>query len=452
MNMYNNKGGGRNLSWSRKASAEAVAEIWCSGHGHVYVDSVVDDHIDAIAKEAVAVCECNSCYTGPRCSLFLPNCSADANGGDASFLEPFWKNHAEGAAVVISGWHRMGYAYNDNTFISQQLEKHIRKIHSIAGNAVTHQRFIIFGAGATQVLSAALRSLSPFHNSSFPARVFASIPYYQLYEAQSVIFDSADSIFEGDTSLYNSTSDVTETTMIEYVTSPNNPDGLLNKAVLSGSKAIHDRAYYWPHYTPIPAPADDDLMIFTLSKLTGHCGSRFGWALIKDEEVYKRMLTYMQVNSMGVSKDTQLRALALLKEVLKEDGREIFDFAYNTMKQRWEDLKKIVATSNRFSLQPIENVYCSFSQKVREASPAYAWIKCESEEDKDCYAVLKAANIIGRAGSDFHAENRYARLALIRSQDDFDLLLDKLKRLVSQENGAKVHLRNAEESKENLYV
>lgn len=65
---------------------------------------------------------------------------------------------------------------------------------------------------------------------------------------------------------------------IEFVTVPNNPDGRLKKAVLEGPhvKAIHDHAYYWPHFTPIPAPADEDLMIFSLSKLTGHAGTRFG--------------------------------------------------------------------------------------------------------------------------------------------------------------------------------
>ncbi|EXC44174.1 Tryptophan aminotransferase-related protein 3 [Morus notabilis] len=42
-----------------------------------------------------------------------------------------------------------------------------------------------------------------------------------------------------------------------------------------------------------------------------------------------------------------------------------------------------------------------------------AWLKCEWEEDKDCYAVLKAANIIGRRGSMFGAEEQYVRLSLI---------------------------------------
>lgn len=83
--------------------------------------------------------------------------------------------------------------------------------------------------------------------------------------------------FEGHTSLWENNSDST-LNLIEFVTSPNNPDGQLNKAVLHAPnvKVIHDHAYYWPQFTAIPAPSDEDIMIFTLSKLTGHAGSRFG--------------------------------------------------------------------------------------------------------------------------------------------------------------------------------
>lgn len=99
----------------------------------------------------------------------------------------------------------------------------------------------------------------------------------QVYEAQTTLFRSMDFRFEGDASLWKNYSD-TNTDIIEFVTSPNNPDGQLNEAVLQGRnvKAIYDRAYYWPHFTAIPAPADEEVMLFTLSKLTGHAGSRFG--------------------------------------------------------------------------------------------------------------------------------------------------------------------------------
>lgn len=65
---------------------------------------------------------------------------------------------------------------------------------------------------------------------------------------------------------------------IELVTSPNNPDGFVRQSVVnrSGGILVHDLAYYWPQYTSISYPADHDLMLFTVSKSTGHAGTRIG--------------------------------------------------------------------------------------------------------------------------------------------------------------------------------
>lgn len=65
---------------------------------------------------------------------------------------------------------------------------------------------------------------------------------------------------------------------IELVTSPNNPDGFVRRSVVnrSGGILVHDLAYYWPQYTSISFPADHDLMLFTISKSTGHAGMRIG--------------------------------------------------------------------------------------------------------------------------------------------------------------------------------
>lgn len=88
--------------------------------------------------------------------------------------------------------------------------------------------------------------------------------------------------------------------------------------------------------------------------------------------------------------------------------------------------------------------YCfeeTFSQVIMHILVAgYAWLKCEREEDKDCYAVLEEANIMGRRGSVFGAEERYVRLSLVRSQDDFDLMIHQLNKLVSQEYNPKLIL------------
>ncbi|KAI4346546.1 hypothetical protein L6164_007435 [Bauhinia variegata] len=421
------------LSWSRKAAeeAEAVAAIRCSGHGRAYLDGLV-----LSGNEDHPVCECNSCYGGLDCSQFLSDCAADANSGDPYFLEPFWMSHAESSAILVAGWHRMGYRYSDGSYISELLVKHIHKLHDMVGNAVTDGSYIVFGAGSAQLLNAAVYALS-LSPSSAPAKVVTTTPYYAMYKMQTQLFNSLDYRFEGDTSLWKNNLD-NSTRFIEFVTSPNNPDGMLNKAVLDGPnvKAIYDHAYYWPHFTAIPAPADEDLMLFTISKLTGHAGTRFGWAVIKDEAVYQRMIAYTTLNTMGVSRDAQLRVLKLLNFVLEEEeGRELFQFGYKTMTDRWIKLKEILSLSKRFSLQQIAPQYCSFFQKIREPSPAYAWLKCEREEDKDCYRILRAANIIGREGSMFSAEDRYVRLSLIKSQDDFEILADRLMKLVAEEQG-----------------
>ncbi|OIS97363.1 tryptophan aminotransferase-related protein 4 [Nicotiana attenuata] len=225
--------------------------------------------------------------------------------------------------------------------------------------------------------------------------------------------------------------------VIEFVTSPNNPDGNLRNSVLKGPnvKTIYDHAYYWPHYTAIPAPADEHLMIFSMSKLTGHAGSRVGWAIVKDVNVYKRMMEFIDVAEMGTSKDGQLRALTLMKVVAQGDGKQLFNFAHQILSDRWEKLSRIFSLSKRFSLQRIPTQYCTFLDRVRAPSPAYAWVKCKRKEDKNCTQVFRLAKIIGRPGSKFFAENRYVRLSLLKGQHDFEMLIRQMKKLVSQEDG-----------------
>ncbi|KAF4372785.1 hypothetical protein F8388_000952 [Cannabis sativa] len=138
---------------------------------------------------------------------------------------------------------------------------------------------------------------------------------WQLYKQQTEFFQEVEYKFEEDASLWmkkmNNCSN--DDNIIEIVTSPNNPDGKLNRARLQhpNAKAIYDRVYYWPQFTPISAPADDDIMLFSLSKLTG-----------KKEE---------------------------------DEEETMFDFGYKTMRNRWEKLNEIISVSKRFSLQELES-------------------------------------------------------------------------------------------------
>lgn len=60
-------------------------------------------------------------------------------------------------------------------------------------------------------------------------------------------------------------------------------------------------------------------------------------------------------------------------------------------------------------------------------------MKCEREEDEDCYEALLKANIITRAGVQYEASSRYTRISLLKSDDDFDVLIERLKDLVNAE-------------------
>ena len=74
----------------------------------------------------------------------------------------------------------MGYYYNDGTFISELLVKYIQRLHELVGNAVTHERFIVFGAGATHLINAAVYAFSTNSSLQSPAKVVATAPCYPV--------------------------------------------------------------------------------------------------------------------------------------------------------------------------------------------------------------------------------------------------------------------------------
>lgn len=100
----------------------------------------------------------------------------------------------------------------------------------------------------------------------------------QVYRTQSEYWNGQDFKWEGDANVWKNRSNPSMK-IIELVASPNNPDGRLMTATLKGpfAKPIYDYAHYWPHYSAIPYPADEDVMLFSLSKTTGHAGSRLGY-------------------------------------------------------------------------------------------------------------------------------------------------------------------------------
>jgi hypothetical protein len=162
--------------------------------------------------------------------------------------------------------------------------------------------------------------------------------------------------------------------------------------------------------------AAHDIMLFTMSKITGHAGTRLGyvstsicqipgeqaaqlrssigaflttaamcgflrWALVKDREVARKMVYFVDRSTIGVSKESQLRATKILSVV--SDAYEVppagdgggasvprlFDFGRQRMEERWRTLRATVAASGAFSLPEETAGYCNFNKQTVTTCP-----------------------------------------------------------------------------------
>ncbi|RVW52939.1 Tryptophan aminotransferase-related protein 2 [Vitis vinifera] len=349
--------------------------------------------------------------------------------------ERFWQQMGDITTIVISGWQSMSYfsdVKNLCWFLEPEFAKQIIRLHKIVGNAVTDNYYIVVGTGSTQLFQAALYALSP-PNASEPMSVVSAAPFYSSYPSVTDFLKSGLYKWAGDANNFNK-----DGPYIELVTSPNNPDGSIRQPVVnrSGENLVHDFAYYWPQYTPISSPADHDLMLFTVSKATGHAGMRLGWALVKDEEVAKKMTSFIELNTIGVSKDSQQRAAKILQVISdsyepvgnpKQSG-PFFHFSHSMMEERWKALRSAVKQSGLFSLPEFPSSFCNFLGQAFGSQPAFAWLKCEGGIE-DCGNFLKKHKILTRNGKHFGASPEYVRVSMLDRDESFNLFTKRLSSL-----------------------
>lgn len=213
----------------------------------------------------------------------------DLDHDDLTMYEEYWERMGEYETTVeIPGLKFISHFFDVTSicwFLETEFANAVIKMHDLVGNAVTDDRYIVVGTGSSHLYQAALYALSPL-NATKPIDVMSSAPFHSSYPLRK-------------SGLYNWSGDAREFNKdepyIDRVTSPNNRDVLL----------IRDLTYYWPQYTTIKSRADHDIMLFTVSKSTGHAGSRLGWAILKDREITKKMTEYISVCTIEVSKESQ---------------------------------------------------------------------------------------------------------------------------------------------------
>lgn len=89
------------------------------------------------------------------------------------------------------------------------------------------------------------------------------------------------------------------------------------------------------------------------------------------------MIKFIELNTIGVSKDSQLRAAKVLKAVSDssehggtwEGVESFFKFSYRVMAERWKLLREAVNSSRIFSLPEFAPAHCNFLNRVFEPQP-----------------------------------------------------------------------------------
>ncbi|KAH7427333.1 hypothetical protein KP509_10G039800 [Ceratopteris richardii] len=404
----------------------------CSGQGRFEYDEINGGW-----------CQCYSCFTGSICSEIIHDCVINFDHGDPKMFEKYWSLHQNTVSAVLRGNERMSYFSDKEAvcwFLEPSLAMEIKLMHKMIGNAVTEGHHIVVGTGSSQLISAALYALSSLAHHR-PVDVVSASPFYSSYPPMTNFLESQLHHWAGDASSYKTSG---QNAYIELVTSPGNPDGMIHSAVVDGTgPVIYDLAYYWPHYTPITEAADYDIMLFTVSKTTGHAGTRIGWALVRDIEVAKKMTKYIELSTIGVSKDSQFRTAQILKGIRisysdkAENSREydsnsqrrLFHFGYEQMDLRWRQLRHAIGNSQCFSVVDFPSGYCQFFEKNTRAHPAFAWLYCEMDED--CHAVFKANGILTRSGLHFGSSRKYIRISMLDHDNVFQLFIDRVHQMAS---------------------
>ncbi|KAK9050922.1 hypothetical protein SSX86_027547 [Deinandra increscens subsp. villosa] len=351
--------------------------------------------------------------------------------GDPTMYEAFWRKLEYECTFVIKGYESLSYFSNPKNpcwFLEPKLEESIKSLHGAVGNAETDGYSIVVGTGSSQLLQAVLYAVTS-RDQTNPINVVSAAPYYSTYMEITELVRSGLYKWAGDAHEFDR-----DEPYVEVVTSPNNPNGVIRGAVVNreGGILVHDLAYYWPQYTPITSSLDFDIMLFTASKCTGHAGSRIGWALVKDKEVAKRMTKFMEVSTIGVSKESQLRVAKILQVVADRckrfgspEGDDFFEFGKSVLTKRWEMLREAVKKTNMFTLPKYPLQHCTYTGDVTQAHPAFAWIGC-NDGMEDCEKLFRNHKVLTRGGRKFGSDPGFVRVSMVGREEEFIVFIERL--------------------------
>lgn len=209
------------------------------------------------------------------------------------------------------------------------LRNKIKQLHKKIGNAETKDKYIVVAAGASQIL------LGLFHvlrEEGYGCSAHAERPHFSRFPVLAN-FAAVDWI--------------KAPSAITIVTNPNNPDGSIKD---HSEATILDLCYNWPQYTQT-IKYNHSIMVFSLSKSTGHANTRIGWALIKNRVIAKKLERYIELSTGGLSIDAQLKAEKIIATQLKTKNT-VFEYGERILTRRW---KKLLSLKNKLPFEILNN-------------------------------------------------------------------------------------------------
>lgn len=301
----------------------------------------------------------------------------DMGWGSPDFLHSYWKNQFWPFYIKPP---TLSYTYGG----INDLKTVIKQLHKQQKNAVTDKKYIIIGNGAGQVIQALLYAL----RSKDIYFVNADTPYFPRFKFYSSL--AGMSFWD-----QKYAKDLVPLDTVQLITIPNNPDNSC-KYNRRFETAIYDLTYNWPTYT-IPKNYNEDLMVFTLSKCSGHASARIGWAIVKDKQLAKLAEKYIEYSTGGVSIYSQIEAYDVISYIMKDNV--FFECGKQVLKYRWSTLLTL-----------------KLPFKILNKNGQFAWCKGK-----------KPNNIEALMGSKFGMTDEYFRLNMGVSEETFNEFINLYK-------------------------
>ena len=299
----------------------------------------------------------------------------DMGIGDPLFMHEYWKlieklYEKQTGKTTINITDGMTYDYNQTW---EPLKNEIRKLHKLIGNAETDGYEIVLGHGISQLISASVYALT----KQGAMNLYVDPPYWPRFEFLGKLgCDAANEIL------------LPTSKSMEIITIPNNPNGSMTDKKSGCDYAIHDLCYFWPQYCTVHK-RKDDLMLFGLSKATGHAGTRLGWALAKDAATAQHMRQFVMLSTSGVSTDAQRRAHDVISSITKLNSHQMlscFETGKEELAKRWRAIDLAMIKNKDF--------------RILNNSGIFAWCQW-NESVQGGQAFLKKYNIQGLEGATF---------------------------------------------------